>query len=118
MSGLAREDPDRLFVVTAGRADAAGPVLDLVSLIVGGVDAPPGTPSEHARILRLCRYHPSSVAELSAHLRTPVSVLKVLLRDLARTGLVAVRAPESARAPDRLPDLETLRQVLVGLHEL
>ncbi|WP_018658233.1 DUF742 domain-containing protein [Actinomadura flavalba] len=115
---VGREDPDRLFIVTGGRADTDGPVLDLVSLIVGGGAAPPGTPSEQAGVLARCRDFPVSVAELSAHLDLPVSVVKIVLRDLAREGRVTVRPPVSAPPRDQLPDLETLRQVLVGLHDL
>ncbi|MBW8486630.1 DUF742 domain-containing protein [Actinomadura parmotrematis] len=129
------EDPDRLYIVTGGRLVARAAahqdalrrdgapnprdaVLDLVTLVVGVGVPPPGLPTEHAAILRLCSDGPLSLAELSSYLALPVTVVKLLLRDLLAVGRIAVRPPVSAPAPDRLPDLETLKQVLVGLQNL
>lgn len=115
---LDREDPDRLYTVTGGRSEAAA-ALDLVALIVAEDEPAPGMQSEHAAILRLCRDGPVAVVELSSHLRLPVSVVKILLLDLRDTGRVTVRHPSSAAAPAARPaDLETLKQVLVGLENL
>ncbi|GAA3980452.1 DUF742 domain-containing protein [Actinomadura viridis] len=115
---LDREAPDRLYTVTGGRSRADDDSLDLVALIVAE-DAPvPGMQSEHAAILRLCADAPVAVVELSSHLGLPVSVVKILLLDLLDTGRVTVRHPTSAVAPEHAADLETLRQVLVGLEQL
>jgi hypothetical protein len=112
-----RENPDRLYTVTGGRTVGDDDPFDLVSLIISERDPAPGMQSEHARILRGCQ-HPMAVAEVSADLELPVSVVKVLLRDLLRSGSISVRHPGAATGPGRLPDRETLKQVLVGLQRL
>ncbi|MFC5749265.1 DUF742 domain-containing protein [Actinomadura rugatobispora] len=115
---LDKENPDRLYTVTGGRSRVEGDELDVVSLIVAEDDPVPGMQSEHAAILRLCRHSPVAVVELSSHLEMPVSVVKILLLDLRDAGRVTVRHPSSAAAPAHTADLETLKQVLVGLQDL
>ncbi|GAA0579873.1 DUF742 domain-containing protein [Actinomadura livida] len=116
---LDREDPDRLYTVTRGRSEAGDDTLDLVALIVAEDEPEPGMQSEHAAILRLCRGNPVAVVELSARLRLPVSVMKILLLDLRDMGRITVRHPSSAAAPTAYAaDLETLKQVLVGLESI
>lgn len=115
---LDRENPDRLFAVTGGRGRSFDDGPDLVALIVAEDEPGPGTQSEHAAILRLCADHPVAVVELSALLDLPVSVVRVLLLDLLDTGRATVRHPSSAAAPESPADLETLKQVLVGLQAL
>jgi hypothetical protein len=88
-----------------------------VSLIVSERDPAPGMQSEHVRILRDCRA-PMAVVEISAALELPVSVVKVLLRDLLDAGSVTVRHPSLHPVTAQLPDRETLKQVLVGLQNL
>jgi len=115
-----RESPDRLYTVTGGRTLGDEDPFDLVSLIVSERDPGPGMQSEHARILGSCR-GPMAVVEISATLELPISVVKVLLRDLLDTGSITVRHP-SRYLPHpvmaQLPDRETLKQVLVGLQKL
>ncbi|WP_440899068.1 DUF742 domain-containing protein [Actinosynnema sp.] len=125
------ENPDRLYTVTGGRSRADATDLDIVTLIVTESASAGGTQSEHVRILRLCR-RPTAVVEISAHLRLPVSIVRILLQDLLDVGAVtarhpAVAAPEEQRAASLphqsrrhpvLPDPELLKQVLVGLHNL
>jgi hypothetical protein len=115
---LSYEDPDRLYTVTGGRSRVDDDALDLVTLVVAENDPAPGMQSEHVALLELCRHEPVAVVELSSHLRLPVSVVKILLLDLRDTGHITVRHPTSATATNRLADLETLRQVLVGLEDL
>ncbi|MEV3921621.1 DUF742 domain-containing protein [Actinomadura coerulea] len=112
------DDPDRLYTVTGGRSRAADADLDLVTLVVAENDPAPGMQSEHVAILRLCRNEPVAVVELSSHLRLPVSVVKILLLDLRDTGHITVRHPTSATATTHLADLDTLKEVLVGLKAL
>ena len=78
---------------------------------------PAGMQSEHVKILRMCRY-PTAVVEISSDLGLPVSVVKILVCDLLDTGRITARHPSSAPRKTRLPDLETLKQVLVGLQKL
>lgn len=112
-----RESPDRLYTVTGGRTLGGEDPFDLVSLIVSECDPAPGMQSEHVRILRNCQA-PMAVVEISADLELPVSVVKVLLRDLLDTGGITVRHPSPRPVMARLPDRDTLKKVLVGLHKL
>ncbi|WP_067825812.1 DUF742 domain-containing protein [Actinomadura kijaniata] len=112
------DDPDRLYTVTGGRSRVDDDALDLVTLVVAENDPAPGMQSEHVAILRLCRHEPVAVVELSSHLRLPVSVVKILLLDLRDTGHITVRHPTSATTVNHPADLETLKQVLVGLEAL
>ena len=115
---LDKENPDRLYTVTGGRSRVEDDDLDVVSLIVAEDDPVPGMQSEHAAILRLCRDNPVAVVELSSHLELPVSVVKILLMDLRDAGRVTVRHPAPPPATAYTADLETLKQVLVGLQDL
>lgn len=114
---LEGEDPDRLYTVTRGRSRADASDLDLVTLIVGEAAPTAGMQSEYARILETCRF-PTSVVELSAELRLPVSVVRILVSDLLGSGDVSARHPSSGRTTEPLPDAEFLKKVLVGLHNL
>jgi hypothetical protein len=112
-----RESPDRLYTVTGGRTLGDEDPFDLVSLIVSDQDPAPGMQSEHVRILQSC-HHPMAVVEISSDLQLPVSVVKVLLRDLLNTGSITVRHPSAMSAQAQLPDRDMLKQVLVGLQKL
>jgi hypothetical protein len=114
---LDNEEPDRLYTVTGGRSRADDEELDIVTLIVATAAPSAGMQSEHARILRLATA-PIAVVELSAELRMPVGVVKILVSDLLRANKVTARHPSSARARTQLPDAAILRKVLVGLHNL
>lgn len=111
------EDPDRLYVVTGGRSRADEDTFDTVTLVVGSGRPDPGMQSEHAKILRLCR-EPISVVELSAELRLPVAVVRILLGDLLAAGKITTRRPSAAAEPANAPSPELLEQVLVGLRNL
>jgi len=111
------ESPDRLYTVTGGRSDAGDIELDLVSLVIAEFEPASGMQSEHARILGLCR-RPIAIVELAAELRLPVSVVKILVSDLLDTGRLSLRRAASPAGKARLPDMEILKQVLIGLESL
>jgi Protein of unknown function (DUF742) len=111
------ENPDRLYTVTGGRSRTDESSIDLVTLIVSECDPTTGMQSEYVKIISMCT-HPMSVAEISAELQLPVSVVKILLCDLLDTGQVTARHPTAAPAKAELPDPSTLKQVLVGLRKL
>jgi len=112
---LDRENPDRLYTITGGRAHAGSAAFDTVTLIVAEADPRPGMQSEHAKILRMAR-RPVAVVEISARLGLPVSVVKILLCDLLDSGRITARHPVAART--QVPDVATLEQVLIGLRNL
>ena len=90
--------PVESIVVTEGGADGAELLL------------------ERFAIVQLCR-RPHSVAEVSAHLRLPVGVVRVLVADLAAEGHVHVNLPLDPRA-DGVVDRSLLERVLAGLEAL
>ncbi|MFG2894202.1 DUF742 domain-containing protein [Streptomyces sp. Pv4-95] len=105
--------PERLYVITGGRADSSEQAdLDLVTLIVSREEPQAGIQPELAAILRVCR-SPVSVAEISAHLTLPASVISVLLADLLADGRVEARRP----APSRT-DIALIEAVIDGLQKL
>lgn len=62
---------------------------------------------DHAQALGLCR-GPISVAEVSAHLKLPAVVTKVLLSDLVDCGAVTAQDPSPTVTPTDRPLLEAL----------
>lgn len=111
------EDPDQLYTITGGRSRAHDTAFDLVTLVVSECDPTPGMQSEHARILGMCR-RPTAVVEIAAELRLPVSIAKILLGDLLATARISARHPQLPSTQAQLPDLDLLKQVLVGLQKL
>lgn len=106
--------PKRLYVITGGRQLPEQAALDLVTLIVARSSPQPGMKREHAAILTMCHY-PLSVAEVSAYLGLPFSVVTVLLADLLQATHIEARDPVPAAA---LPDITLLEEVIRGLHKL
>jgi hypothetical protein len=106
--------PERLFVLTSQVEDGDRASLDLVTLIVARADAPPTAQPEQSAVLRLCR-SPLSVAELSAYLNLPFSVVTALLTELLTAELVHARAPI---VRSELPDRSLLEAVMHGLQKL
>ncbi|WP_329569827.1 DUF742 domain-containing protein [Kitasatospora sp. NBC_01266] len=103
----------RPYVVTNGRSEPTRNTFDLVTL----VSAAPGRPStglgpEQRRMVELCTHGSLSLAEVAAHLRLPVSVVKVLLGDLVDSGHLLTRA---AVPRAQLPESQLLQEVLDGL---
>lgn len=72
---------------------------------------------EHQRIVQLCR-EVKSVAEISALLGFPLGVARILVADLAESGMVAIHQPAGADDPGAQPDLTLLERVLSGLRKL
>ncbi|MBB5915331.1 hypothetical protein BJY24_004243 [Nocardia transvalensis] len=106
----------RLYAVTRGRGGGARPELNLLTLVVDAGRGPSGhTEPEYATILRLCRT-PQSVAEISAQLRLPVAVTKILVGDLVDEGRLLFRSPPSTGTGS--PDIGLLQAVLNGIRAL
>ncbi|MEU4829239.1 DUF742 domain-containing protein [Streptosporangium sp. NPDC023615] len=71
------------------------------------------TPEQDA-IIGLCRSY-RSVAEISALLRVPLGVARVLVADMVDEGLVRIHQPH---LDEGRPDLNMLERVLSGLRRL
>ncbi|MGA4843016.1 DUF742 domain-containing protein [Streptomyces sp. G45] len=105
-------NPARLYILTGEDTERAP--LDLVTLIVAKGDPSPTAQPEQSAVLRLCQT-PLSVAEVSAYLALPFSVVTVLLTELLAADLVQARAPIVRSA---LPDRSLLEAVMHGLQKL
>jgi len=108
----------RPYALTGGRTrDDLGERLDLLDL-VETTEEEPGRKTdlgpEHLRIRRMA-VEPLSVAELAADLDLPLDVVRVLLGDLLRHGLVRLRKPASV---SRILDARLLKEVIDGLSAL
>jgi hypothetical protein len=105
----------RPYTVTGGRTLPATD-FQLVTIVVK-TGRPLGDLSpEHDEILDLCR-QPVSVAEVSARVRLPVAVVKIVLADLLGWRAIITRAPVSFAARAR-PDRHVLEAVLHGLRNI
>ncbi|MGC5341649.1 DUF742 domain-containing protein [Streptomyces sp. DT171] len=107
-------DPERLYVITGGPDGDERASLDLVTMIVSQAEPSPTVMPEQAAILRLCQA-PLSVAEISAYLSLPFSVVTSLLTELLAAELIESRAPIVRAA---LPDRSLLEAVMHGLQKL
>jgi hypothetical protein len=97
-----RHAMDLMSQVTALEADAAQQGLD------------------HARtaLLDLVRRAPRPVVELAADADLPLTVVRVLLGDLAEAGLVRVDEPRRVLTMGPAADPELLREIVERLREL
>ena len=101
----------RPFTVSNGRTRPTV-ALDLISQVMATGATPLGyLGPEHTVALDLCRA-PVSVAEVSAHLKLPAAVTKVLLSDLVDCGALTTKPPEFHHNPT---DRARLEAVLDGL---
>jgi Protein of unknown function (DUF742) len=108
----------RSYVITQGRTRSAVdlPLETLVRVTPQGVSAAPRLALERKQIVSLCNA-PISIAEISAHLRVPLGVARVLVGDMAEQGLLKSYQPQHAKTGER-PDLKLLERVLDGLQAL
>src|SRR6185295_2211768 len=72
---------------------------------------------EQQHIVTLCDGRLQSLAEISARMRLPLGVARVLVADMAADGLVAVYEPTSIDGNDAV-GTELLERVLSGLRKL
>ena len=114
---LARRTVVRPYMLTRGRTSSSlgvfalhSPILALITTDQLGRNASP----EDRKIVELCQT-PTSVAEVSARMSTPVGVLRVLVGDLVDARMVTVREVEN-RADHR--DVRLLERLLEGIRAL
>jgi hypothetical protein len=104
--------PERLYLV--GENPDVHARLDLVTLFVAEHEPTRGMAPEQSAILRMCE-QPLSMAEISAHMRLPTSVLTFILTDMVSGRHLEARAPIPAAS---LPDIDLLKAVMHGLQRL
>lgn len=107
----------RPFILTRGRARPVhGEELEIeamVSTTVLGNATAPAAP-EHWSITLLC-HQTQSIAEIAAHLKMPIGVIRVLIADMAHQGLVELYRP--GQTPPGL-DSPLLERLLDGLRRI
>ena len=105
----------RPYAITGGRTRAATevPIEAIVYRTPKGVAAVSSMSLERRQILSILA-SPQSAAEISARLRLPLGVARVVLGDLVDEGFVAL----NTRSASGRPDLRLLERVLDGLQAL
>jgi Protein of unknown function (DUF742) len=107
----------RPFMIVGGRTAPAGRDLDIATLLFTtdqGLEQVHDLFNEDRAIALLCRTV-QSIAEVAAHMRLPLGVVRVLVGDLAMRGVVSIQPPPP---PSESPDHDLLEKVLSGLREL
>ena len=103
----------RPYTVSSGRTEPTV-ALDLLSLVMATGHVPPALGPEHDKALGQCQT-PTTVAEVSAHLKLPLMVTKALLADLVDHEALTTRAPRTAAD---LTDRVLLEKLLDGLQRI
>ncbi|MEU6199030.1 DUF742 domain-containing protein [Streptomyces sp. NPDC047061] len=113
----------RPYTVTRGRTEPSGRhSIDLMSQVTAvDTDADTGRPDvDHARtaLLALVRRGARPVVELAADADLPLTVVRVLLGDLAEAGLVRIDAPRRVEPAGPGADPELLKEIVERLREI
>jgi hypothetical protein len=108
----------RSYVLTGGRTRGRAelPFEALIQVTAHGRAARSGLTLERREILGRC-IGSISIAEISAHLKLPLGVVRVLVGDMVDEALLTASAPDHSRTGDR-PDRLLLERVLDGLQSL
>jgi hypothetical protein len=111
----------RPYTVTRGRTRPSGAhAIDLMSRVTALDTDAPGPDVDHARaaLLDLIRRGPRPVVELAADADLPLTVLRVLLGDLAEAGLIRIDEPRRLPAGGPRADPGLLREIVARLREI
>jgi len=106
--------PLRPYVITRGRARATRNTVGVETLLIAPDptrELPVTATREERALVRMCA-RLLSLAEASAHLDLPVSVVSVLASDLIDAGYLSARSGSGRPAA---PDSQLLQEVLHGL---
>lgn len=105
----------RPYAITGGRTRSTTevPIEAIVYRTPKGEQAAASLTMERGQIVRLLA-SPQSAAEISARLRLPLGVARVVLGDLVDEGFLAL----NTRSATGRPDLRLLERVLDGLQAL
>jgi hypothetical protein len=113
----------RPYAVTGGRVETEGLAVEtLVTTLDAGKDVKGLTP-EKKKILKLAGDDYMSVAELSAHCRLPLGVIRILVTELSDNEYLQIHANRPAAADEAVDEnsgitLSLLESVLDGIAAL
>lgn len=106
----------RPYTVTGGRTRSACGDLPMETLVESVAPTSGGRTTEERDILALATDGYLSIAELSAHMRLPLGVVRVLVGDLEAAGLLYVHGLSAAtEAPSSVTPFSVLESVLDGI---
>ncbi len=107
----------RPYALTGGRVRSSTELAleAIVRVTERGLTNAPALATEKRDICDICR-NPASIAEVSAHLKLPLGVVRVLVGDMVTEGFLDCN--DNAVPGDSRPDLRLLERVLDGLQAL
>ncbi|MGW7408724.1 DUF742 domain-containing protein [Streptomyces sp. NPDC054833] len=111
----------RPYTVTRGRTrPSERHTIDLMSrvTVLDTDTAQPGVDHARTALLDLVRRGPRPVVELAADADLPLTVVRVLLGDLAEAGLVRIDEPRRLPVSGPAADPELLQEIVERLREL
>jgi hypothetical protein len=120
---LAHDEEDvaytvRPYALTGGRTAPASDKMPVEALVPGMSVPDVAMTPERRQILELTATQYLSVAELSAHVKLPVGVVRVLVSDLADEQLVRVHGLNPTSDYNPAASLSVLESVLNGISSL
>jgi hypothetical protein len=107
----------RPYAVTGGRTRTTSAALPLEALVQSLRAPAPGMTNETIKILDLTAVEFLSIAELSAHVKLPVGIVRVIVSDLADEGKVRIHGLANGQ-PGLATSLSVLESVLNGISSL
>lgn len=109
----------RPYAMTGGRTRPRGDVLPIEALVSALRQPTAQQTAEKRRILELSGSQYMSIAELSAHVKLPVGVVRVIVGDLVDEGLARVHGSSNNNSThDPATTLSVLESVLNGISAL
>ncbi|GAB2682008.1 DUF742 domain-containing protein [Thalassiella azotivora] len=108
----------RPYAVTGGRTAPSSDRMPVEALVQGLAKPDVGMTPERRQILELTATQYLSVAELSAHVRLPVGVVRVIVSDLSDEQLVRVHGLTPSSDFNPAASLSVLESVLNGISSL
>lgn len=107
----------RPYAVTGGRTRPSSSSLPIEALVQSLRAPVPGMTNETVKILDLTAVEFLSIAELSAHVKLPVGIVRVIVSDLADEGKVRIHGIANGQA-GLATSLSVLESVLNGISSL
>ncbi len=106
----------RPYFLTGGRSRPSQTNLEMITLVMAVTrNVREAVSPEYAEIMNICQ-EPASVAEVSAKLKAPLVVVKIMLSDLIERGYLILGSPPPVASD--VPSPELLQAVLDGIRRL